>query len=113
MDPTQVHKSLQRIRERKLANFIEWGPASIQVGHLARFDAKSVLTYCHGMSGALDLLLHSFLFPAPKLMLCCLMLNARAAANRALCSITTQHVHRLCMSATGVHGRLDWMRASF
>ena len=32
VDPTQVHKSLQRIRERKLANFIEWGPASIQVG---------------------------------------------------------------------------------
>jgi len=31
MDPTQVHKSLQRIRERKLANFIPWGPASIQV----------------------------------------------------------------------------------
>ena len=30
VDPTQVHKSLQRIRERKLANFIEWGPASIQ-----------------------------------------------------------------------------------
>ena len=29
--PSQVHKSLQRIRERKLANFIEWGPASIQV----------------------------------------------------------------------------------
>ena len=27
-----MHKSLQRIRERKLANFIEWGPASIQVG---------------------------------------------------------------------------------
>lgn len=31
MDPTQVHKSLQRIRERKLAQFIPWGPASIQV----------------------------------------------------------------------------------
>lgn len=30
-DPTGVHKSLQRIRERKLANFINWGPASIQV----------------------------------------------------------------------------------
>lgn len=29
VDPTQVHKSLQRIRERKLANFIPWGPASI------------------------------------------------------------------------------------
>ena len=27
----QVHKSLQRIRERRSANFIEWGPASIQV----------------------------------------------------------------------------------
>ncbi|KAH3746079.1 Tubulin gamma chain [Pelomyxa schiedti] len=31
VDPTQVHYSLQRIRERKLANFIPWGPASIQV----------------------------------------------------------------------------------
>jgi len=31
VDPTQVHKALQRIRERKLANFIPWGPASIQV----------------------------------------------------------------------------------
>eukprot|EP00127_Corallochytrium_limacisporum_P000268 Clim_evm15s9 gene=Clim_evmTU15s9 len=31
VDPTQVHKSLQRIRERRLANFIPWGPASIQV----------------------------------------------------------------------------------
>jgi len=31
VDPTQVHKSLQRIREKKLANFIPWGPASIQV----------------------------------------------------------------------------------
>ena len=27
----KVHKSLQRIRERKLAQFIPWGPASIQV----------------------------------------------------------------------------------
>ena len=31
VDPSQVHKSLQRIRERRSANFIEWGPASIQV----------------------------------------------------------------------------------
>jgi tubulin gamma len=31
VDPTQVHKSLQRIRERKLAQFIPWGPASLQV----------------------------------------------------------------------------------
>ena len=28
---SQVHKSLQRIRERKLATVIPWGPASIQV----------------------------------------------------------------------------------
>ncbi|CAG2213772.1 TUBG [Mytilus edulis] len=31
MVSTPVHKSLQRIRERKLAQFIPWGPASIQV----------------------------------------------------------------------------------
>lgn len=35
VDPTQVHKSLQRIRERGLADFITWGPASVQVA-LAR-----------------------------------------------------------------------------
>lgn len=31
VDPTQVHKSLSRIREKKLVRFIPWGPASIQV----------------------------------------------------------------------------------
>ena len=31
IDPSEVHKSLLRIRERRLANFIPWGPASIQV----------------------------------------------------------------------------------
>jgi tubulin gamma len=31
IDPTDVHKSLLRIRERQLANFIPWGPGSIQV----------------------------------------------------------------------------------
>lgn len=31
VDPGQLHQSLMRIRERRLANFIEWGPASIQV----------------------------------------------------------------------------------
>lgn len=30
-DPTQVHKGLQRIRDRKLVNFIKWNPASIQI----------------------------------------------------------------------------------
>jgi tubulin gamma len=31
VDPSDVHKSLVRIRERRLAQFIPWGPASIQV----------------------------------------------------------------------------------
>jgi tubulin gamma len=31
VDPSEVHRSLQRIREKQLANFIKWGPASIQV----------------------------------------------------------------------------------
>jgi tubulin gamma len=31
VDPTDVHKSLLRIRERRLAQFIPWGPASMQV----------------------------------------------------------------------------------
>jgi tubulin gamma len=31
VDPTEVHKSLMRIRDRRMANFIPWGPASIQV----------------------------------------------------------------------------------
>ena len=35
IDPTQIHKALQRIRERQLIQFIPWGPASIQVA-LAR-----------------------------------------------------------------------------
>ncbi|PHJ23186.1 tubulin gamma chain [Cystoisospora suis] len=30
-DPSQVHKSLQRIKDRQLVNFIRWNPASIQV----------------------------------------------------------------------------------
>lgn len=31
VDPADVHKSLLRVRERRLATFIPWGPASIQV----------------------------------------------------------------------------------
>ncbi|KAJ1954768.1 gamma-tubulin [Linderina pennispora] len=31
VEPTEVHKSLLRIRERGMAQFIPWGPASIQV----------------------------------------------------------------------------------
>lgn len=29
VDASQIHKSLQRIKEKKLANMIEWGPSSI------------------------------------------------------------------------------------
>jgi len=35
IDPTQIHKALQRMRTRQTINFIPWGPASIQVA-LAR-----------------------------------------------------------------------------
>lgn len=35
IEPMQIHKSLQRIRERKLANFITWAPVNYQVA-LAR-----------------------------------------------------------------------------
>lgn len=48
VDPTQVHKSLQRIRERKLAKFIQWGPASIQVA-LAR--QSPYISHAHKVNG--------------------------------------------------------------
>mmetsp|Transcript_14829 Transcript_14829/g.21210 ORF Transcript_14829/g.21210 Transcript_14829/m.21210 type:complete len:508 (+) Transcript_14829:155-1678(+) len=35
INPTEIHKALQRMRERQLIKFIPWGPASIQVA-LAR-----------------------------------------------------------------------------
>lgn len=47
VDPTQVHKSLQRIRERKLAKFIPWGPASIQVSKKVDF-VSGLVTYPTG-----------------------------------------------------------------
>jgi tubulin gamma len=31
VEASEVHKSLQKIRERNLVNFIRWGPAGIQV----------------------------------------------------------------------------------
>lgn len=31
VEPTQVHKALQRIKERKLVNFIDWSPVNLQV----------------------------------------------------------------------------------
>lgn len=48
VDPTQVHKSLQRIRDRKMANFIPWGPASIQVA-LSR--KSPYVKHSHKVSG--------------------------------------------------------------
>merc|ERR1719437_224403 len=48
VDPTQVHKSLQRIRERKLAKFITWGPASIQV---ALSKQSPYVQHAHKVSG--------------------------------------------------------------
>ncbi|KAL4826994.1 hypothetical protein H8958_014504 [Nasalis larvatus] len=48
VNPTQVHKNLQRIRKRKLANFILWGPTSIQVA-LSR--KSPYLPFVHWVSG--------------------------------------------------------------
>ena len=49
-DPTEIHKALQRIRERQLIQFIPWGPASIQVA-LAR--KSPYLESPHKVSGFL------------------------------------------------------------
>lgn len=48
VDPTDVHQSLLRIRERQLANFIPWGPASIQV---ALTRKSPYITTNHRVSG--------------------------------------------------------------
>ncbi|OAA57709.1 Tubulin [Cordyceps fumosorosea ARSEF 2679] len=48
VDPTDVHKSLLRIRERKLATFIPWGPASIQVALTKR---SPYIPMSHRVSG--------------------------------------------------------------
>jgi len=48
VDPTDVHKSLQRIREKKIVKFIPWGPASIQVA-LAR--QSPYIKHQHRVSG--------------------------------------------------------------
>jgi len=46
----QVHKSLLRIRERRLATFIPWGPASIQVA-LTRTSPYTATPYTPKVSG--------------------------------------------------------------
>lgn len=50
IDPTQIHKALQRIREKRHVEipFIPWGPASIQVA-LAR--KSPYLSHRHKVSG--------------------------------------------------------------
>ncbi|KAF8636557.1 hypothetical protein AX17_003369 [Amanita inopinata Kibby_2008] len=48
VDPTDVHQSLLRIRERQIANFIPWGPASIQV---ALTRKSPYITTNHRVSG--------------------------------------------------------------
>lgn len=48
VDPTQVHKSLQRVRDRRLTDFIPWGPASIQVALSKR---SPYVTATHRVSG--------------------------------------------------------------
>ena len=45
----QVHKSLHRLREKRMAEFITWGPASIQVGAAEQHRARRrTLSRVHG-----------------------------------------------------------------
>ena len=55
VDPTQVHKSLQRIRERKLAQFIPWGPASIQIRQALYYPVYKFNVHCTYMCTLLHL----------------------------------------------------------
>jgi len=48
VDPRDIHQSLLRIRERQLASFIPWGPASIQV---ALTRKSPYVTTSHRVSG--------------------------------------------------------------
>ena len=48
VDPGEVHRSLQRIREKNLARFIRWGPASIQV---ALSKQSPYIHHAHKVSG--------------------------------------------------------------
>ena len=50
IDPSQVHAAVQRIRERKMAQFIDWAPASIQV---ALSQKSPYLQSAHRVSGLL------------------------------------------------------------
>jgi tubulin gamma len=49
-DPSQVHRALQRLRERRAASFVEWGPAGLQVA-LAR--RSPYVSSAHRVSGLL------------------------------------------------------------
>lgn len=70
VDPTQVHKSLQRIRERKLAQFVPWGPAGIQV---ALSKKSPYVQTAHRVSGLMlanhtsitHVSIHSFFLSSP------------------------------------------------
>ena len=69
MDPGQVHKSLQRIRERKLANFISWSPASIQVALSRKSPYIQTAHRVSGLMLANHTNISSVSFPALLLLL--------------------------------------------
>lgn len=49
IEPVQIHKSLQRIRERKLANFVDWAPANYQVAVVKFSPYIPKSTSLHGL----------------------------------------------------------------
>jgi len=65
-DPTEVHKSLLRIRERRLATFIPWGPASIQVAMTRRSPYLQTSNRISGLMLANHTSIASVFSPTPK-----------------------------------------------
>ena len=68
-DPTEVHKSLLRIRERRLATFIPWGPASIQVAMTRRSPYLQTSNRISGLMLANHTSIASVFPPHPNLIL--------------------------------------------
>jgi tubulin gamma len=79
VDPTQVHESLNRIRQRKLARFIPWGPASMQV---ALSQKSPYLPTPHRVSG---------------------LMIANHSSIRTLCSNIIQQYSQLRKKGTFLH----------
>lgn len=96
VDPTDVHKSLLRIRERRLATFIPWGPASIQVALTKR---SPYVPMSHRVSG-LMLANHTSIATVSSkgypVSFYCISLTTSSPALQAYCSAVRRHAETQC-----------------